>query len=398
MDIKTQANKKNSGHPEIVVVLKDGIRGHESQSEGVAWWLSKLAGASLVRFSVPPLSGLARFLRYKIESRSLKPSSTEAAGRWVDKTQGGEELLRHVDGAISSEGIEGRNVLFLSAGSSSATWCLALARVIGGRSCTVMTPSVLGTGPFDFAIVPEHDFPDPAPNTLVTLGAPNMIRSGLLIKEASILASSFPSGAGPKWGIMVGGEDANYTVPPGWIDEVIKPLLAEAETEKAEVFITTSRRTLPETEERIAKVAGGFTNVRMMISGAKDPWNPVPGMLGFCSRIFCTEDSVSMISEAATAGHVVNILGVDRRKGFRKTFQGLTREMIKSGIVPASFLWGAPRFDLMIESFCQKNLAARFDVFSKKDQIRELEQQSPRDICFNEARRAAEWIIKEWGL
>lgn len=382
----------------FVIVLKDGIRGHENQSTGVSWWLSELGGVSVELIKVPKLASWSWFLWYKVRSRSLKKGTAETCRSWLCGVPGGKEFLWAVKKIAAGLTIENSRVLFISAGSSAAPWCLALARVIGGRCCTIMTPSVLGTKPFDFAIVPEHDFPKSAQNILVTLGAPNMIRPELLTKEASIFASRFSSGAGPKWGIMIGGEDANYTISPVWVDEMIKPLLTEAETEGAEVYITTSRRTLPETEKRTAEVAGEFTNVRMLVSGTKESWNPVPGMLGFCNRIFCTEDSVSMISEGAAAGHEVNVIGVGRRKGLKRVLQKITEKFVGKGLIDKSFYWGAPRFDLMIDSFCRRGLAVRVGAFPEKNRIRELKKKPAEISDFNEARRASEWIIKEWGI
>ncbi|MBO8154152.1 MAG: hypothetical protein H0Z23_05640, partial [Thermovirga sp.] len=56
--------------PKLVVVLKDGIRGHENQSLGIAHWLRNM-GAEVLEFDVPKLRGIARFLRLKVGSRVL---------------------------------------------------------------------------------------------------------------------------------------------------------------------------------------------------------------------------------------------------------------------------------------------------------------------------------------
>ena len=383
-------------YPKVVFVLQDGIRGHENQSAGVARWLKRLVGADVFDIEIPRLSGLQRFLLYKVQARKLKKDTPGIPFDWLEKA-GALALRGSVTRMIDSSGVRSDEVLFLSAGSAGAPFCLSLARETGGKCACLMTPSVLGTTPFDFAIVPEHDFPEPSPNLLVTLGAPNMVSAGLLETERRSLVSRFPSKAEKKWGILIGGDDANYSIPPEWAENVLKRLFETAEKTGADVFITTSRRTLPATEEKIAEMVRRSPHVRMLVLGTRDPWNTVPGMLGACERIFCTEDSVSMISEAATGGHVVRILRVGRQEGARKVLQDLTAKMVGKKWLSPQRLWGIPRFDLMIGSFYSRGLAMEYDLegIDEKPLAREKINE---DLSFNEARRAAKWIIQGWDL
>ena len=361
--------------PGIVLVVSDGIRGHENQSVGIAWWLSEICGARLKTLEIPKISGWSRFLWYKIRSRTLRKGTDGACRAWLGSVPEGKSLLLKVNKILKESSVEGDRPLFLSAGSSAAPWCLALARVFGGRCCTIMTPSVLGTKPFDFAIVPEHDFPKSAPNILVTLGAPNMIRPDLLEGESARLVRMFPPAQEVRWAILIGGDDANYALSPSWVRKNIPLLLDQAEMSGADVYITTSRRTSPAAEEAIIFAVRGRKSVRALILASREDWNPVPGMLGLCGKIFCTEDSVSMISEAFTAGCEVEILRVERRRGIRALLQEATRWLVSRGLISRKFLWGVPRFDMMINSF------GRID-----------------ENDFNEARRAAMWMIEEWGV
>lgn len=361
--------------PGIVFVVSDGIRGHENQSVGIAWWLSEICGARRETLEIPKISGWSRFLWYKIRSRSLRKGRVDACRAWLESVPESEGLLRKVKKILADRSDGGHQTLFISAGSSTAPWCLVLARVLGGRCCTIMTPSVLGTKPFDFAIVPEHDFPISAPNVLVTLGAPNMIRPDLLEGESARLVRMFPPAQEVRWAILIGGDDANYTLSPSWVRKNIPHLLDQAEISRADVYITTSRRTSPAAEEEIISVVRGKKCVRALILASREGWNPVPGMLGLCGKIFCTEDSVSMISEAFTAGCEVEILRVERRRGIRHLLQDVTRRLVSRGILSRKFLWGVPRFDMMIDS------------------LKEIDEND-----FNEARRAAMWMIEEWGV
>ncbi len=367
-------SKGNKKGPCAVFVLKDNIRGHENQSTGIAWWLSELGGASVELLTLPKLSGWLRFLWYKVRSRSLKNSEPDVCRKWLWSVPEGEGLLRDVEQTLKNLSVEAEGVLFISAGSSAAPWCLALARAVGGKCCTIMTPSVLCTRSFDLAIVPEHDFPEADSNTLVTLGAPNMIRPDLLKEGSRKLSKMYPPTGRERWAILLGGDDANYTLSPFWIEGVIPDILNDAEKAGADVYITTSRRTSPEAERAAIKTAKDRSSVRALILASREGWNPVPGMLGLCGKVFCTEDSVSMISEAFTAGCEVEILRVERNRSIRRSLQEATRWLVSKGLIPRKFLWGVPRFDMMIDSF---------ERVYEKD--------------FNEARRAAIWLIEEWN-
>ena len=104
-----------------------------------------------------------------------------------------------------------------------------------------------------------------------------------------------------------------------------------------------------------------------------------------------------MISEAATGGHVVQILRVGKREGFRKKLQDLTADMVEKGSLAPGRLWGVPRFELLIGSFCRRGLAQVYKpvAFDGEPVVQEGRR---RDLSFNEARRAAEWIIKGWNI
>lgn len=380
---------KTARGPRLVFVMKDGIRGHENQSAGIAWWLQELGGSEIVEIDVPMLSGFERFLRLKVLAKSLGSGDGRVCRRWLEGA-GGDGILEFVLERIATAGVKAKNVLFLSAGSSAAPWCLALARITDAGCCTIMTPSVLGTSPFDQAVVPEHDFPEPASNLLATLGAPNMIRPELLESEAAKLENDYPSSSSLRWALLIGGSDKNYRLSPEWVRRWLPPLLENAEKNGADLYITTSRRTDPEAERAIVEMTEGHGSVRALILASKIRWNPVPGMLGLCVRTYCSEDSVSMISEAVTAGCDVRILPLERNGGFRSALQRATEKLVNKGLFPGRWIWGVPRFDRMTNRMKEAGL---LEMVAGERSIDNLIRSVP-PAGFNEARRAAGWILK----
>ncbi len=116
---------------------------------------------------------------------------------------------------------------------------------------------------------------------------------------------------------------------------------------------------LPGAEAELLRLTEGIPAVRMVLLASKDPFNPVPGMLGLCSRIFVTEDSVSMVSEAITAGREVFLLRTERQS------PGQPFRMQRPSWCENSFLemlWGIPRFDALFPVSSQGFLKeARYD-------------------------------------
>ena len=337
-----------------VVILSDGIRGHFHQSLGVALWLQRLGGVKVEPVMlVPKFSGLRRIAMMKILARKLARDDGYCR-EWL-KLSGLEVHEYEPD------------TLFISAGSSAAPFCLSLARSTGNKSAVIMTPSVLGTKPFDFVIVPEHDLPGIADtNTITTLGAPNHIYIPELEEAARKL---FPEIHGGKvLALLIGGSDANYKLSAEWARETLTPL----KDFDGKILLTTSRRTGREADDAIENIFAG--RAEYMLLASRDPdTNPIPAMLGTASHVLVTEDSVSMVSEAVTAGFRVGLVRVPRVTGHVKDMLG----------------FGARRFDELFARMMSKGLLEEFA--DSPDFLNSAEQRHGKN--FNEAKRAAEWIL-----
>ena len=393
--------------PSLVVILSDGIRGHLHQSRGVAHWIAAATGADVVERDVPHLSGMKRFLLMKVAARKLRHASADESIRWLERAGAGALLadLRNLAAEkMASRARADGDILALSAGSSAAPFTLAVGRALGAKTCVIMTPSVLGTDPFDFAILPEHDVSGrPSPGAakglrtsaaLATLGAPNAIVPEKLEEAKEDLLRRFPSGTpgAPAWGILVGGDDANYDVTPLWVRDVLAPIFDAARDAGAEIYLTTSRRTSGDTERAVAELSRRRGYVRMVLLASSDDYNPVPGMLGHCGRIFCTEDSVSMVSEAVTAGRRVVLLRVGRKKGLHMILQRLAFRLASLGLLPPRLVFGVPKFDAMFDRFRERGYLVE-QTPSLIRSAQELPDASAKVSGFNEAKRAAEWIL-----
>ena len=367
-------NKTSPGH---VVILSEGTRGHMHQSWGIARWLERLCGAAIHEIEVPRLAGLKRFLLLKLQARRLGSASPEETKEWLKRA--GFAIDAHPD-ILNGE----RKMLFLATGNSASPFSLALARLLNGHSAVIMTPDVVGTQPFDFAIVPEHDHPVPSDNILTTLGAPNHIYVPELQASAEKLFGPVKPFPKKVIALLLGGGDANYELTPYWVRSVLPLLREAAEKQGAALLITTSPRTGEEADSAVESVFADSSATRYLLLASKSRENPVPAMLGAATHVLVTEDSVSMVSEATTAGFRVGLLRVGRKKSPVTKSRNLLGE-------------GTARFDALFESMAARGLVK--DLGSAPDFDAFLTPAASRtDIPFNEAKRAAEWILNRWSL
>ncbi|MBQ7562039.1 MAG: mitochondrial fission ELM1 family protein [Synergistaceae bacterium] len=349
-----------------VVIISDGIRGHFHQSLGVANWLERLAEVKQGEIiEVPKLTGIKKLLMTKIFVRKIA-QSPEYSREWLKKS--GADI--DIDFKP--------NTLFISAGSSAAPFCLALAKSTGNKSAVIMTPSVLGTKFFDFAVIPEHDKHDSSgKNIITTLGAPNHIyRPDLKEESRKFLANIKLDRTKKIIALLIGGSDANYKLTPEWAEKIFMPL---RDIKDSQILITTSRRSGAALDNMIEKIFIDSKNLAYMLLASREPEiNPIPAMLGAADHVLVTEDSVSMVSESITAGFRVGLIRVPRASNFIKNLFG----------------FGAVRFDNLFASMRDKDLLA--DLGASPDFasfINFPEQKHGKN--FNEARRAAEWILSQ---
>jgi hypothetical protein len=173
-----------------------------------------------------------------------------------------------------------------------------------------------------------------------------------------------------------------------------------AEHEEADLYITTSRRTSPGSVEALKYIASHSTAVRYLLIASESDFNPIPAMLGFSTEVFCTEDSVNMISETVTGGHRAVLLRVAHKKGIKKMLQNATAWLVGIGALAPNMLWGIPKFDLVFEHFARHDALLEFREWIKRrhETIVEPQDEEERKMWeeFNEAKRAAQWIYENW--
>ena len=296
----------------VIWAFTDGKAGHENQTRGLLAAFQQCGPTDVRWIKVPPYSSVLTNLMTK----------------------------RFLPGAA----LPSPNFL-IGAGHRTHLPLIAARRARGGRSIVLMKPSLPRIW-FDLCVIPEHDNVTGG-NLLTTRGALNVMQPGKKDVRAGL--------------ILVGGPSRHH----GWRE---KELVAQVEDvvrreTKTKWTLTTSRRTPPTTTARLSELNKKNLTVIPVHDTGPD-W--LPERLAAASQAWVSEDSVSMVYEALTAGCATGILAVPaRRRGKKKLQQGLER-LVHDGLVTRYAQWQAGT------------------------------KLAPPAQAFNEAARVAAWILDKW--
>ena len=298
----------------VVWRLSDGKSGHDNQSLGLLDALQRRTRIHSYDIPVPPGGGLDWMLG-RFRAGELLPDP------W----------------------------LIMGAGHATHLPMLAARRARGGKTAVLMSPD-LPKSLFDLCVIPEHDRPRLAANILVTKGSLN--RMQVVCGQAQ-----------DRGLLMVGGPSRHYRWDHRRVVEQIAGVIRFSPVRHW--VLTTSRRTPPGFAERVRQMIFN-RNLRLTIVSwrdTSDQWLGAQLRRSCCTWV--TEDSVSMIYEALTAGIPVGLLSVPPRRNDR----------VVSGV---------------------RKLAAGRNVMTYSDWSAGRPLPHPGEV-FDEANRVAGQICRRWG-
>ncbi|MCK7549773.1 mitochondrial fission ELM1 family protein [Marinobacter koreensis] len=279
---RADGNTKEVG-PDLgsILIISDGKAGHLNQSLGLADALVRLRPGTVVE-KMEPLS-LAKALAMLV--------------------MGGQMPCKR------------RPAVIIGAGHGTHLTLLAFRRCLNVPAVVVMKPS-LPLRLFDLCLVPEHDSPPSRSNVIATRGALNRMQPG-----------AKKPGTGM---ILVGGPSQDS----GWDEELLLGGIKElVHSDPRRWQLTTSRRTPDSTLEKLKSLAG--VEVVPVGETAQD-W--LPRQLAITEQCWVTEDSVSMIYEALSAGCAVGVFEVPWTRGKSRLLQGIV-ELKKRHMVTSFSSW-----------------------------------------------------------
>jgi mitochondrial fission protein ELM1 len=263
-------------------VLSDGRPGHENQSVGLAQALARRTGAAYEIVRIDPSAGL--LARTRMASRP---------------------------GLVD---------LVIAAGHRTHLPLWWAARRVRARSVVIMKPS-LPLALFDLCLLPRHDLANPTDHgrVVTTRGALNRVSEQSHEKTETGL-------------ILIGGPSNHHgwdgTPLPAAINEIVRARPDLAWT------IGDSRRT---PEGFLAQLSGCGAQLAPHRQTQPD-W--LPAQLGAAREVWVTEDSVSMIFEALTAGARVGLLPMPVKNPGARTIKAV-QELVADGYVRTLTEWRA---------------------------------------------------------
>lgn len=214
--------------------------------------------------------------------------------------------------------------LLIGAGHATHLPMLAARIARGGRAVVLMKPS-LPLRWFDLCLIPEHDRPPLRDNVLVTQGVLNAVRASDCAKPGIGL-------------ILVGGPSSHHRWDGPSLVRMVRTIL-DAHPMVA-WRIADSRRTPACTRHRLRAVSslstGAAPNCDWVPHEETGPeW--LSKALAEAGTVWVTEDSVSMLYEALSAGAATGLLPVPRRRSSRPS-RGVDA-LLASGQVTAFERW-----------------------------------------------------------
>lgn len=166
---------------------------------------------------------------------------------------------------------------------------------------------------FDVLALPVHDRLLAHQSIVRTVGAPNKVTPELLFDAKAQWQKTFNKFKGNKIGVLLGGNSKKYTFTMTKAQKLGQQLL-KLQEEGHSLLITPSRRT-PKAVVDHLKNALSPENMYFWDGQGE---NPYLGILAWSDKVVTTVDSVSMASEAATAGKPVWVFDFEASKKMGK--------------------------------------------------------------------------------
>ncbi len=227
----------------------------------------------------------------------------------------------------------------LSTGSSVAAPNLLIGQLFDAKTVTCRRPSPVGVHHFDLAILPRMYWSSRSnkANVCKTLGVPNRVHPEKLAAQRKALSADLDLSDQKRIGVLIGGEDRYDTITETTAARLIKVLQQFATKWDNQFLLTTSRRTPLPVENLIAKRLSNTQHCPILVlaHGENSLTDPVGTIFALSDVIIVTEDSFSMVCEAASSGKRVIILEVDHKTQRRPKQGKVYSEIMRH----ASVMW-----------------------------------------------------------
>ncbi|WP_312968842.1 ELM1/GtrOC1 family putative glycosyltransferase [Acinetobacter gerneri] len=187
-------------------------------------------------------------------------------------------------------------------GSHTQLRVLLLGKIYSKAKTVILMKPNFPFSWFDYAIIPEHDDVQASAQVITTKGALNPIVNEQRHQSNRIL-------------IALGGSSKRHQWNNEKVLDAIKKIVYE--NTRSEIILTTSRRT--PNEFLLSLKSQEYANKLSIFPVEETPQGWIFEEMQKAEAVWVTEDSISMIFEALTAGCRVGVIKIDRIKNDRIT-------------------------------------------------------------------------------
>ena len=239
----------------------------------------------------------------------------------------------------------------LSTGSSVAAPNLLIGQLFDAKTVTCRRPSPVGVHHFDLAILPRMYWSPHRnrANVCKTLGVPNRVRPEKLEAQRKEFQTDLNLSNQRRIGILIGGEDRSDTITDTTAARLVEVLERFVAKWNNQLLLTTSRRTPLSVENLISKQLSNTQRCPILVLAHSENslTDPVGTIFALSDVIIVTEDSFSMVCEAASSGKRVIILEVDHKTRRRPKRHEAYSEIMRH----ASVMWsGVENLEIALET------------------------------------------------
>jgi hypothetical protein len=214
--------------------------------------------------------------------------------------------------------------LLIGAGQFCAAAGIAIKRAAAGRTFLVQIQDPRAShASFDLMVVPAHD-PVRGERVVVTRGAVHRVTASRLAEAGKRFAPLVAALPRPLLAVLIGGANRVYRLDDRRLGAVAEEIAALARRSGAGLLVTPSRRTGAAGEQLLRGKLAGTASYIWDGSGE----NPYFAFLALADAILVTEDSISMVTEAASTGKPVYVIGLE---GGSRKFREFHRLMTEAG-------------------------------------------------------------------
>lgn len=312
-----------------VAVLTDGKAGHEKQSEAVLESIRRERAAAGF-----PADSL-HVKRIRLDWKSRRRLSILKAFGWLT----GRTPMRLLEWALMPEAAR---MLFstyadvvISCGSSLLDAHLWLKRENDARSVVVMKPH-RALGEFEAVLAPKHDRIAGRPNVFRTDGAAALSDPEAARRSGEALARELNLGSSgaPVLSLYLGGDAGDFRYDEAGLRAFLADIRALAEGLRADLLVTTSRRTPSWAEAMARETFEKSPALRLLVlANVENRPGVVEAMAAAGSAHFVSGESVSMISEIMAAGRPVWTFFPGKRAGIKKKYRQFLDALSREGRV-----------------------------------------------------------------